>query len=466
MEQLDGQGRRGRTADDCRQTPDGGRQLKVAREHQDALQQVPQHLLSYAPSIEEVRFTVLESFPDCSQIWPATEACMAIVASLLLEGLPVCPALNLVGQPSSIKTTVLSFLDVEGVTYHSDHFTPKSFVSHYATANAKDLPNIDLLPRIRHKCLVIPELAPLFGVRKEDLLENIATLVRVLDGRGLTTDSGTRGRRGYEGDYRFAWLGATTPLPNHVWKVLGKLGSRWVFMNVEDDGVGEEQLVDMMVDNEGYHRKVETCRLWVSSFLYNLWQQNGGFGGTTWANSSDPRELLGIIARLGQLVTRLRGNVSVWEAGGEYDHTPATKEGPRRITQLLVTIARGYELLYGRSQLEQGGIGLVTKIGLSSMPDDRRKVFKALLETGEIDTTAVAEQLSCSRHTALKVMETLVALGAADRSETEVGCSSFDAQKMPCKIQLTAQDMWLKHRMQETDGVWSTSSDVLVVQSR
>lgn len=79
---------------------------------------------------------------------------------------------------------------------------------------------VDLLPRIRHKVFLFPELAPLFGLRNEDLLGSFSILTRVLDGQGLSTDSGVHGRRGHTGDYIFAWIGCTTPIPTTC-------GRRW-----------------------------------------------------------------------------------------------------------------------------------------------------------------------------------------------------------------------------------------------
>jgi hypothetical protein len=31
--------------------------------------------------------------------------------------------------------------------------------------------------------------------------------------------------RGYEGDYMFSWIGATTPIPHKVWEQFGNLGA-------------------------------------------------------------------------------------------------------------------------------------------------------------------------------------------------------------------------------------------------
>ena len=78
----------------------------------------------------------------------------------------------------------------------------------------------------------MPELAPLFGLRNEDLLENFSILTRVLDGQGLTTDSGVHGHRGHTGDFLFAWIGCTTPIEHRVWKTMGKLGSRFLFLEM------------------------------------------------------------------------------------------------------------------------------------------------------------------------------------------------------------------------------------------
>ena len=127
--------------------------------------------------------------------------------------------------------------------YRSDKFTPKSFVSHSASVSREKLQEVDLLPRIRHRVLLVPELAPLFGLRNEDLLENFSILTRVLDGQGLSTDSGVHGRRGHTGDYLFAWIGCTTPIEYRVWKTMGKLGSRFLFFEMPAKEHSDAELV-------------------------------------------------------------------------------------------------------------------------------------------------------------------------------------------------------------------------------
>jgi hypothetical protein len=176
-------------------------------------------------------YAVVEAcFPD---ILEETIACLSIAATLLLEDQQNPVALNLEGPPSSQKTTLIDFFHkADDKVYRSDKFTPKSFVSHAASISRERLNEIDLLPRIRHRLFLIPELAPLFGVRNEDLLENFSILTRVFDGSGLSTDSGVHGQRGHTGDYLFAWIGCTTPIEHRVWKTMGKLGSRLLFLEM------------------------------------------------------------------------------------------------------------------------------------------------------------------------------------------------------------------------------------------
>ncbi len=68
----------------------------------------------------------------------------------------------------------------------------------------------------REKGLITPDLTTLFGTKAVDLAD-FSILTRILDGQGLTIDSGVYGSRGYDGDYMFTWIGAMTPIPHKVW---------------------------------------------------------------------------------------------------------------------------------------------------------------------------------------------------------------------------------------------------------
>ncbi|HSF50855.1 MAG TPA: hypothetical protein VLA74_08860 [Nitrososphaeraceae archaeon] len=125
--------------------------------------------------------------------------------------------------PSSMKTKVIEILRKWHYSYFIDKFTAKSFVSHSATVAKDKLKEVDLLPRIKDKIVLTPELSPLFTGKEEDTKEQFGIITRLLDGNGLETESGVHGKRGYYGDYMFTWIGAAVDIPHSVYKFLSTI---------------------------------------------------------------------------------------------------------------------------------------------------------------------------------------------------------------------------------------------------
>jgi hypothetical protein len=175
-------------------------------------------------ALHEVLSVVQELMPGCVE--PLT-VCLSAVGATMLSDLDHCIGVILTGQSGGRKTTTLRMLGNEDPFYLMNNFTPASFVSHDSSKTEAQLAKIDLLPRITLRIVVIPEMAPVFEQRYEDLNRDIAILTAVMDGQGYQSESGTHGRRGYRGDYRFGMIGGTTPLPTRV-------GSHWG--NLDQDG--------------------------------------------------------------------------------------------------------------------------------------------------------------------------------------------------------------------------------------
>jgi hypothetical protein len=378
------------------------------------------------PSLEELQEIITTELGE--GYYQTTVACMSTAAALLLADNQNPPSLNLVGPPSSVKTTVLGFFyNVPGISYKTDSFTPASFVTHSSNIKTDQLEEIDLLPRIRHKVMVVPELAPIFGKAPDALLENFSILVRVFDGQGLETDSGSRGRRGYSGDYLFAWLGATTPVPNRVWKVMGKLGSRFLFyqMPVEKDGESQiDGLTESLLSESSFDERLARCRDGVRNFMEGLWDRNSGVRGVTWDRKKDDPTITKHIVRLAQFVAIARSEVNVWKESDTkgYSFNQPIIEQPERLANLLLNLARGHALLHGRDGVSRLDMPMVVKVALSSMPDDRRGVIEMLLgdvETpkGQAKASEIEKQIKVSRPTAHTIMERLKVLGLVDLIE-------------------------------------------------
>lgn len=64
-------------------------------------------------------------------------------------------------------------------------------MSHSTAVSSKEqLKQIDMLPKIKDKLFLTPELSPMFSAKDEDLIQILGIITRIADGQGLMTDSG------------------------------------------------------------------------------------------------------------------------------------------------------------------------------------------------------------------------------------------------------------------------------------
>ena len=83
-----------------------------------------------------------------------------------------------------------------------------------------------MLPKIKDKMFLTPELSPMFTTKEEDLMQLLGIITRVADGHGYVSDSGAHGHRGYDEDIMFTWTGAAVDIPYRVYRILGNLGAK------------------------------------------------------------------------------------------------------------------------------------------------------------------------------------------------------------------------------------------------
>jgi predicted transcriptional regulator/DNA polymerase IIIc chi subunit len=390
--------------------------------------------------LSEIEAIVKKNFPA---IWEETKIFLSIPCTLLLKDISNPIGMIIEGPPSGNKTTIMSFAyGMSELFYKSDDFTPRSFVTHASNVKAEKLKEIDLLPRIKDKVLLVPELAPMFSRRKDDLIEVLGVLTRVFDGEGLTSDSGTRGRRGYEGEYLFAFVGATTPLSKGVWDVIGKLGNRWVFLSMKKCNKSEDYLVKDVLGEKEFKRKIASCRVAIQSFLKNLFEHYGGHYAVIWDRKNDNDEVKRKLVRLTELVVRLRAPVKVWKekddtSEAQYSFTQPIIEEPERLITLFYNIARGHALLNKRTKTNKDDWQVCLKVGLSTMPYERAQMFNLLLKhKGKLTSIHIQEELNCSQGNASKIMKQLEVLQLVDK-ETATG------DRFVLQIELKEEYRWI-----------------------
>ncbi|MDQ3969650.1 MAG: hypothetical protein M3275_14800, partial [Thermoproteota archaeon] len=335
----------------------------------------------------------------------------------------------LLGVPSSLKTVTVELFRPYWHAKYSDDFSPKAFVSHYSGLPEEDLQKIDLLPKIRYKLFLTPELAPLFTANEDDIKKAFGNLTRILDGKGFQSDSGTQGGRGYYGDYMFTWIGAVVDVSARVHRMMGNLGPKMYFLRLSKAYQKEKDLSEQLQNPKFIE---DIARIQKAFFDYLKWfeacpMMNVGKEGIpriVWDSSKNDKKALKYIARLAMLIGPLRGVVDVWDTektqGSDYGFTIPIVEEPWRANQQLYNLARGHALIEGRNYVTMADIPLLVKVVLSTAPIARVAVFEMLLASqgGTLRTSDMKAGLGISHPTVYKTMAELELLGLVD-SEKE-----------------------------------------------
>lgn len=108
-----------------------------------------------------------------------------------------------------------------------------------------------MLPKIKDRQFLTPELATLFNLEEDDLRIALSMITRIADGHGFYSDSGVYGHRGYE-DVMFTWLGAVVDIPHHVYKVMSNLGPRLYFFRLPFKDITAGDLFGYLTDTETF----------------------------------------------------------------------------------------------------------------------------------------------------------------------------------------------------------------------
>jgi hypothetical protein len=371
---------------------------------------------------------VNEYFPEISL---ELDFILSIKTILNIEDITL-PFMGIVfAVPSSMKTKVIEILRKWDYSYFTDKFTPKSFVSHSATVAKDKLQDVDLLPRIKDKILLTPELSPLFTGKDEDIKEQFGIITRLLDGNGLETESGVHGKRGYHGNYMFTWIGAAVDIPHSVYKFLSTIGFKIYFLRLPRIEVSEDELVDQIITEKPFNEKIRVIEKLLLDYLiwFEICPISIGLRNLAKIESDkskDDKNAIRIIARLAILLAHLRGNVVVYKSSDRDDlvipiiestnntiinysegfiHSIPTIENPSRANQQLYNLARGHALAHGRNYITEEDIPLIIKVVLSTGFIERVLILDLLIAyNGILTTSQITMSMRIANNTAKRTM--------------------------------------------------------------
>jgi hypothetical protein len=206
--------------------------------------------------------TAERNFPHS---WPGIEFTLSVQKILNLSGCTLPFAGIMLARSGGSKTLSCSMLVPWPTVYYTRNFTAKAFVSHNTAVSKEDLDEVDMLPKMRFKLLLTPELTPLFSANEDELMENLGIITSILDGKGYVSHSGAHGRRGYYGNYMFTWVGAAVDIPYRVNKLLATLGPKLYFFRLPYVKKTYHELLECQ--NENFDRKRQQVQDTVIDYL-------------------------------------------------------------------------------------------------------------------------------------------------------------------------------------------------------
>jgi len=300
----------------------------------------------------------------------------------------------LVGAPSSGKTSLLSALIrsreggwLKNNTLRLDEFTPASLVSHAANMSEERLKNIDLLPRMKNKNVIVKEMAPLFSGNEEILQKKFSTLTSILDGEGYITSSGTHGLRGYDEPTVFTLLGAvaTPALTAKTMKTLSAIGPRMCFWQMPErhiDHATWSGLVNPKIEDDEL-----LLREMISDYFDHLAElfEIGSVEISHFIVSPPIQKLLDSCAIL---MAQGRSIISSEKEGTETLDEIYT-ESPERAFRYVQQISYGAALAdMGRMTLNENDVRLAAMVAISSAGTRLRKIIRIFFDFNEPLTAA------------------------------------------------------------------------------
>jgi hypothetical protein len=289
----------------------------------------------------------------------------------------------------------------------------------------EELEENDLLPQMKNRLFLTPELAPIFTIKDEDLAKTIGIITRIADGDGYRNNSGAHGQRGYgssEDKLIFTWIGATVDIPFRVYKMLSHLGFKLYFFRLPYEDDTEEQLLLGMSEDFGSQIDAIKKELYEYLYLFEMGPHliyDNELHKVKWDKPKDNVDAKKYIVKLGILIQHLRCIVTTWQTegtqGSEYGYSVSQPEKPKRAIQVLFNIAKGHALLTGRNYITLEDIPIVIKTVLSTALIDRVGVLFLLINNGgKASTDDIVRHLNVTPPTARRTMTELKAIGLVE----------------------------------------------------
>lgn len=225
-----------------------------------------QWLATLIEKYEQLHKLTLQLLPE---LWLPLEFAISVKSILNIKDCTLPFMAVLLAPLSSMKTVALDWIIDYPHTFTTDEFTPSAFVSHNSGLSEEQLQQIDMLPKMVDSLCIFPELAPLFTAKDEDLQRVFGKILRILDGKGLQSDSGEQGHRGYSEEMMFTIFGAAVEIQYRVYRMFGNLGQKIYYLRLPRIENTREERKEAAKQKNDFKGKVR--RIKEALFDYLMW---------------------------------------------------------------------------------------------------------------------------------------------------------------------------------------------------
>lgn len=321
---------------------------------------------------------------------------MATVVATRGEGKP--PWVIIVGPPSTAKTELIAPL----AACEDVHSLSKTSVAGLLST-AKGADDVGVLARIAKSCrpgtILVRDLAALLFSHEASSSDVLNLLRDAYD--GTVEREGGFGKRTAHG--KFGFLGACTPAIDRHHQLMGEMGPRFLLCRTTAS--------DPRATVAALQRRYGQGDGWRNDLARRVASHVEGITSVARALPDGP-ERDGLV-NLAEVATKARGFVPRDDRDRTITSEPEV-EGTGRLVEALQNLAAGLEAI-GCSPPEV--LRIITKVGLDSMPQDRRRVLDALAAQGvPMNREHLANLTGLPPTTMARVAEDLTATGLLSRS--------------------------------------------------
>ena len=329
------------------------------------------------------------------------------VAAHFLPGKPVW--LFVVSVGGGGKTESLMPLRAVNVHFLS-HLTPHTFISGFTWRNRDENdPERDgsLLSRIKNGIIVCKDFTQVLSMPMRERGPVLADLRDIYDGY-IEKAFGTGECKRWSG--RITFLAAVTQDLDRHYSIFQSMGERFVQVRWPRPG-GEEAALKAMSQERSAEQEITEA---VANTFEPILKSKGQL-----ANPIIPVQTMRRLASLTEFALRARTHVPRDGYTREISYMPEP-EAATRMAQELAQLARGSAILIGRNETNEEDFQIALRVGMDSIPANRRRALKYLIEEERCWTNGELEKATGLPPTMIsRLIGDLIGLGIVAEQERQ-----------------------------------------------